>query len=309
MIFEQRIITLVYTLVVISCLFLNVSPAIALVIGLLFAFKGLVNKKFSAYKTSVLQISIVLMGFGMSLNKVIDASKTGFLLTAITVISTLLAGIIIGKLLNLDKKTSMLIASGTAICGGSAIAAIAPVIDAEDNQISFSLAVVFTLNGIALLIFPAIGHYFNLSQEIFGYWSAIAIHDTSSVVGASATFGPKALEVATIIKLTRALWIIPLSIGILMFNKRENSGKINPPWFIGLFIISIIVAHLIPQGKVVFSCMSWLGKRAMVIALFFIGSNMSFAHAREAGAKSFLLGVLLWVFVSVSTMFLLINKF
>ncbi|MDN5279761.1 MAG: hypothetical protein PWR01_3726 [Clostridiales bacterium] len=309
MIYEQRALNILYTLVTLSCLFLNVSPALALFTGLAFAFKGLGNKLFSSRKSFILQASIVLMGFGMSLNQAIEASKTSFLLTALTVTFTLLAGLFMGKVLRVDKKTSVLIASGTAICGGSAIAAIAPVIEAEDNQITFSLAVVFTLNAIALLIFPPIGHYYNMSQEMFGYWSAISIHDTSSVVGAGATYGPAALEIATIIKLTRALWIIPLSIVILFFRRNDGEKRINPPWFIGLFLAAIVLAHLLPEGITAFATLNWLGKRGMVIALFLIGSNMSFSQAREAGGKSFLLGILLWLFVGTFTMLLLKSHF
>jgi uncharacterized integral membrane protein (TIGR00698 family) len=193
----------------------------------------------------------------------------------------------------------MLVSSGTAICGGSAIAAVAPIINAKNHQISFSLIIVFVLNAIALFIFPVIGHWFNLSQETFGYWAAIAIHDTSSVVGAGATYGPEALATATTVKLIRALWIIPLSLTIALFQKDRSGNRINIPWFILLFVISIVVAYLIPQGQETFTHLNWLGKKGMVIALFLIGSNISMAEAKKAGVKSFVLGVVLWFLIGI----------
>ncbi len=160
---------------------------------------------------------------------------------------------------------------------------------------------VFVLNAIALIIFPTIGHYFNLSQETFGTWAAIAIHDPSSVVGAGAMYGPKALEVATTVKLIRALWIIPLFIAIALLQKDKSNGKIKIPWFIGLFVISIIIAYLIPSGQVLFTNLNWLGKKGMVIALFLVGSNISIAEAKSAGFKSFAMGILLWLFIGIGS--------
>jgi uncharacterized integral membrane protein (TIGR00698 family) len=283
------------------------SPAIALSIGLVFSAIGMRSSKLNKHKTTALQASIVLMGFGMNLTQVISASKTGFMITAVSVIVTISLGLLLGKLFKVESKTSLLIASGTAICGGSAIAAVSSVINAKDYQISFSLAVIFILNSIALFIFPPIGHYFELSQKIFGYWAAIAIHDTSSVVGAGATYGAQALEIATVVKLTRALWIIPLSIIIALFNKEK--GKVKIPWFIGLFVVSIIFAHIIPQWQVTYTHLQWLGKKGMVIALFLIGSNISVSEAKKAGARSFIMGILLWITVASSALFLLTSKF
>nr|MBP6284716.1 putative sulfate exporter family transporter [Paludibacteraceae bacterium] len=205
------------------------------------------------------------------------------------------------KLLKVDGKIATLISAGTAICGGSAIAAVASVINPKSAQISVSLIVIFILNAVALLIFPAIGHYFHLSEETFGNWAAIAIHDTSSVVGAGAMYGPKALEIATTVKLIRALWIIPLSIVIALLHKDAAKGKIKIPWFIGLFVVAIIIAYLLPSGQVLFDSLNWLGKRGMVIALFLIGSNLSLKEAKSAGFKTFLLGVLLWLFIGVGS--------
>ena len=294
---DQKTTQFIYGTVLVICFTPLVSPAMALLAGLTLSFVGIKHNRLSKHTSLVLQASIVLMGFGMNLSQVIQASQSGFRLTAISVIFTISMGLLIGRIFGVEKKISMLIASGTAICGGSAIAAIAPVIKAKDYQISFSLIVVFILNAVALMIFPIIGHYFNLSQETFGFWSAIAIHDTSSVVGAGAAYGPKALEIATTVKLTRALWIIPLSIMIALFNKDEKKGKIKIPWFIGLFVIAILAAHFVPQWQPTFTHLNWFGKRGMVIALFFIGSNISIAEAKQAGTKSFLLGITLWALI------------
>jgi len=301
MIKNQKTIGLLYGVVLFLCLMPFVSPAISLVTGLLFSLLGLRQVNISKYSSFALQASIVLMGFGMNLTQVISTSKAGFVDTAISVVFVMGAGLLIGKLLKVDSKIAMLVSSGTAICGGSAIAAVAPIINAKNHQISFSLVVVFVLNAIALIIFPMIGHWFNLSQETFGYWAAIAIHDTSSVVGAGATYGPEALATATTVKLIRALWIIPLSLTIALFQKDKSGGKVKIPWFIGLFVISIVVAYLIPQGQETFSHLNWLGKKGMVIALFLIGSNITIAEAKKAGVKSFVLGVTLWLIIGIAS--------
>lgn len=293
---NQKQVSVIYGVIILACFLPFISPAIALVMGLLLSIFGLKFNGTAKYTSLALQTSIVLMGFGMNLTQVVSASKIGFVDTAISVILVMTFGLLLAKLLRVDTKLGILISAGTAICGGSAIAAVSSVINPKSSQISFSLAVVFTLNAIALIIFPAIGHYFNLSQETFGTWAAIAIHDTSSVVGAGAMYGAKALEVATTVKLIRALWIIPLSIAIALFQKEKN-GKIKIPWFIGLFVASIIIAYLIPAGQGLFNGLSWLGKRGMVIAIFLIGSNISLAEAKNAGFKSFALGILLWILV------------
>ena len=201
------------------CLLPQVTPAIALFIGLAFALTlGQPYPKFSK-KTSkyLLQFSVVGLGFGMNLHESLQAGKEGMIFTIVSVASVMIIGFLIGKWLHVNKKTSYLISSGTAICGGSAIAAVAPVLRADDNQMSVSLGTIFILNAIALFIFPPIGHLLNMTQEQFGLWAAIAIHDTSSVVGAGAAYGQKALEVATMVKLTRALWII-LFLGLFSFS-------------------------------------------------------------------------------------------
>lgn len=294
-----------FILGIILCFIPGFSPAIALITGLFFSMFGIKTNKFTKHTSSVLQVSIVLMGFGMNLGMVVEASKSGFAFTAVSVIVTISLGLLLGKLLKVEKATTMLIAAGTAICGGSAIAAIAPVINAKNKQVLFAMAVVFVLNSLALMLFPIVGHYFEMSQETFGFWSAIAIHDTSSVVGASAAYGEKALEIATTVKLTRALWIIPVSIVFAIFNKNAESGKIKIPWFIGIFVLAIVVAHLLPQGQELFTHLKWLGKKGMIIALLFIGSSISVSEIKETGSNTFILGIVLWITIAGSSLYFL----
>ena len=291
----------IYFFIIFLLLFSFISPAVALIIGIIFSLLGLKPEGLGKYISLLLQASIVLMGFGMSLTQVISASKTGFINTAISVVFVMSMGYLLTKLFRIDTKTGTLISAGTAICGGSAIAAVSPVIDAKNHQISFSLIVVFALNAIALLIFPYIGHYFHMDQTSFGNWAAIAIHDTSSVVGAGAIYGQKALEVATTVKLIRALWIIPLSFFIGFLQKGKGQGKIKIPWFIGLFVLSILIAYFFPGEAATYAHLSWLGKRGMVIALFLIGANMSLADLKETGLKSFMMGIILWLIIGVSS--------
>jgi uncharacterized integral membrane protein (TIGR00698 family) len=236
------------------------------------------------------------------MSQVLAASKEGFAETAVSVIFVVAIGMILTKLFKVESNIGILISAGTAICGGSAIAAVSPIIKAKNYQISFALIVVFVLNAIALMIFPPIGKYLGLSQEVFGHWAAIAIHDTSSVVGAGAIYGSRALEIATTVKLIRALWIIPLSFGIMLVTKDKSNGKIKIPWFIGLFVLAIITAYLLPQAAEVFTNLAWLGRKGMIVALFLIGANISFSEIKEAGIKSFLLGVILWFIIGISSL-------
>ncbi len=306
---NQKQIRIVYSSLLFLCFMPFISPAIALTLGILLSILGVKQADFSKYTSFSLQASIVLMGFGMNLEQVISTSKTGFIDTAISVVVVMSCGLLLGKFLKVDSKISLLISAGTAICGGSAIAAIAPVTHAKNSQISFALMVVFILNAIALIIFPLIGHYFNLSQETFGYWAAIAIHDTSSVVGAGATYGVKALEIATTVKLIRALWIIPLSIVVAVLQRDKSVGKVKFPWFIGLFVISILITYLLPAWDTTYTHLNWLGKRGMIVALFLIGSNISIAEAKEAGFRSFMLGIILWLLIGLGSFIMLTSNF
>ncbi len=293
-----------YPIIIALCFMPFISPAIALLIGLVFSFIGIKpGGNLHKYTSKTLQASIVLMGFGMSLADVIASSKTGFIETIISVTVVMILGILLGKLLKVEKNTSILISTGTAICGGSAIAAVAPIINSKNYQTSFALIVVFVLNAIALFIFPVIGRHLGLSQEAFGNWAAIAIHDTSSVVGAGAIYGEKALQVATTVKLIRALWIIPLALVIAFVNKVDDKKSIKSPWFILFFVAAIIFANIFPSMQSSYEHFSWLGRRGMVVALFLIGSNITISEIKKSGPRSFILGILLWIVISIGSLF------
>ncbi len=299
---NQKQIQLIYITIIGLCFTPIFSPAIALACGIVLSLLGIKYANINKHTSLFLKASIVLMGFGMNLTQVIATSKSGFLETAISVVTVMTAGLILTKLLKIDSKIGLLISAGTAICGGSAIAAISNVLNAKSYQVSFSLVVVFILNAVALIIFPVIGHHFNMSQVTFGHWAAIAIHDTSSVVGAGASYGKEALEVATTVKLIRALWIIPLAIVISLSQKKSTTRKIKIPVFIGLFVIAIVIAHYLPQWQTTFGHLNWLGKKGMVAALFLIGSDISIKEAKQAGIKSFIHGVLLWIIIGASSL-------
>ncbi len=292
----------IFGFVIVLCLFPFVTPAFALLTGLIFSLLKITDKPVTKQASFLLKASIVLMGFGMNLQLVVAATQAGFAATAISVTIVMLLGWLFGYLLKSDSGTATLISAGTAICGASAIAAVAPVINARSYQISFALIVVFVLNGIALLIFPSIGRWLALSEETFGYWIAVAIHDTSSVVGAGSVYGPVALEIATTVKLVRALWIIPLVIVLAFFRKDKTNSKIQIPWFIFLFAAAIVIAWLVPDWNDTYGNLSWLGRRGMVAALFLVGANASFSEIRKAGARSFVLGIVLWVIISLGAL-------
>jgi len=295
----------------ISCLVIfivfNVQPPIALLTGLIVALVTghpyiQLNKKAT---TILLQASVVCLGFKMNFNEAMQAGKQGLLFTICTISATLIAGYYIGKKLNIDKNTSLLISNGTAICGGSAIAAVAPIIKATDEQISVSLGTVFILNSIALFIFPILGHRLGLTDQQFGTWCAIAIHDTSSVVGAARQYSDKALQIATTIKLERALWIIPVSLITAYFQK--STGKIKIPYFIFYFIIAILIATYVPaylpalrdqiSGHTIFQWLALAGSKGLVITLFLIGAGLSLRTIQQVGWRPILQGVLLWVLI------------
>lgn len=287
------------------CILPMVNASIALVGGIFLAliFGGKNTENLSKPSNLLLKIAIVLMGFGMNITAAVSASSFNLVVTFLTVALTLLFGILIGCTLNLNKKTTLLVSVGTAICGGSAIAALAPVIKAKGEQISFALLVIFILNAIALLIFPLLGELFNLEQTTFGRWTAIAIHDTSSVVGAGSAYGELALETATTMKLTRALWIIPVTMFFSLFQ--QSDSKIKLPWFIALFVLTMLVAYLFPQGKAYYQVFSLMGKRGMVIALFLIGTSFRVQGIKETGVKPFILGIVLWLLIATSSFILL----
>jgi uncharacterized integral membrane protein (TIGR00698 family) len=294
-----------------------ISPPIALFLGLLYAqvfgeaFPKF-NKNASKY---LLQYSVVGLGFGMNLQASLASGKEGMQFTIVSVIGTMIIGWLIGyKLLKINKNTSYLISSGTAICGGSAIAAIGPVINAKDSEMSVALGTVFILNAIALFIFPVIGHSLALTQQQFGTWAAIAIHDTSSVVGAGAAYdryfpggGSIALQTATTIKLTRALWIVPLAL-VTSFLFKNSSKKINLPWFIVFFIAVIIINTYLLQGiPTVTHYIAGFAQKCLTFTLFFIGASLTRKTLKNVGIKSLVQGVILWSIISVVTLLYVFN--
>src|SRR5271156_5735307 len=278
------------------------SPPIALTIGILFGlcfdhpYAGAV--RISA--RILLQVCVVALGFGMNLHEVLKAGRSGFVYTALGISFALLVGLALGKALQVRGNSSFLITTGTAICGGSAIAAVGPILRADDEEMAVSLGAVFILNSVALLIFPPIGGALHLSQTQFGLWSALAIHDTSSVVGAAAKYGPTALAVGTTVKLARALWIVPLAIGTAMLKK--SKAKVAWPWFILYFCVAAVLAsyvpHYLPQSVGVFSGLNRLGRAALTVVLFLIGTGITRNTLKEVGTRPLVQGVLLWVVVA-----------
>ena len=273
-----------------------VSPPIALLFGILFVnIFGKVLETDSFVK-KLLQYSIIGLGFGINLNTAIEAGSQGFLFTVSTIALVMIFGLLLAKILKIDKTIAQLISAGTAICGGSAIAAVAPILKANSKQTSVALGIVFVLNAVALFIFPEIGHFFNLSQNQFGIWSAIAIHDTSSVVGAASKYGNEALQIATTVKLARALWIIPLAFLISIFTKSE--GKIKIPYFIGFFVLAILAGTYLPFLQNFNSIISEISRDTLKVALFLIGAGLSLQNLKNIGIKPLLLGIILWIFIS-----------
>lgn len=295
---------LLFAAVILLCLFSIISPPIALLLGVITV--NIFGNPFVEFNqkaiTFLLQFSVVGLGFGMNAYSAVSAGKEGFLLTVFSIFSTLVFGFLIGKWLKTEKKTSHLISCGTAICGGSAIAAIAPVIKSDENQTSIALGVIFILNSLALFVFPFIGHQLDLSQKDFGLWCAIAIHDTSSVVGAANKYGAEALQVATTVKLARALWIIPISIlTAFIFKKQSRSfgKKIKIPYFIGLFVIAMLLNTYVPAINIFASQIVGIAKVGLTITLFLIGATLNFATLKTVGVRPLLQGVLLWIFIAV----------
>lgn len=294
---------LIFVILLLFCTTIFVSPPIALVLGLIVAnlfghpFLEL-NHKATNY---LLQFSVVGLGFGMNVHSAVAAGKEGFLFTIISIMSTLVLGTFLGKWFKTEKKTSHLISCGTAICGGSAIAAIAPIIKSNEKQTSIALGVIFILNSVALFVFPAVGHWLDLSQKEFGLWCAIAIHDTSSVVGAANKFGPEALQIATTVKLARALWIIPVAL-ITTFIFKNKSGKIKIPYFIGFFILAMIANTYLPQISNFVPHFISVAKIGLTLTLFLIGAGLNRTVLKSVGFKPLAQGILLWTFIAIATL-------
>lgn len=301
---SQRIL---FILLALLCLTPLVSSPIALAMG--FALAVCIGNPFEKhlhrYIQLLLQISIVGLGFGLKLNEALQAGKTGFTLTVMSIVTVMVLGYFLGKFFKLEGKLSYLISVGTAICGGSAIAAASPIIKPSTKQISLALAIIFTLNSIALFVYPAIGHLLNLSQEQFGLWCAVGIHDTSSVVGAAGKYGNEALKIATTVKLARALWIIPVSL-ITMFIFKNKETRIKIPWFIGWFIVAILLNTYFPVFETVSTTVTNIAKSGLNLTLFFIGASLSIETLKTIGIKPLAAAVLLWVTISIGSLLFII---
>lgn len=298
---NKNFLKILFIILAALCFFPVVSPPIALFLGIIFV--NIFGQVFNADKIIkiVLQVSIVGLGFGINLKQALQAGSEGFLFTVFSITLIVVLGIVLGYIFRIDKIITQLISFGTAICGGSAIAAIAPILKADGKQTSVSLGIIFLLNALALFIFPEIGQYFHLSQNQFGIWSAIAIHDTSSVVGAASKYGHEALQTATTVKLARALWIIPISFVLSFLNK--SGGKIKIPYFIGFFILAILVNSYFPVIKEVTDYVVDFSKSSLKVALFLIGIGLSFQNLKNIGIKPLLLGIILWIVISVISLF------
>ncbi len=282
------------------------SAPIALLLGLMYglSFAHPYDADSRALSKFLLQASVVGMGFGMNLHEVIRTGRNGFVYTAAGITFALTAGLLLGRLFDVKRKSSALISVGTAICGGSAIAAVAPILQADQQEPAVSLGTIFILNSIALLIFPPIGRALHLSQEQFGLWSALAIHDTSSVVGAASRYGPIALVVGITVKLTRALWIIPVALGAAVLHRSKN--RIQWPYFILLFCLATVVNTYLPSLASLSSILSNLGKLGLTATLFLIGTSISRPALRQVGVRPLLQGVVLWIIVAVSSLWLIL---
>lgn len=280
-----------------------ISAPIALLCGLVYAFIfenpfPKFNKKCSKY---LLQVAVVCLGFNMNLQESLKSGAEGMMFTVVSVVGVMAMGVLFGYWLHLNRKTAYLISSGTAICGGSAIAAVGPVLKADTDEMAVSLGVIFILNSVALFVFPPIGHLLDMTQQQFGTWAAIAIHDTSSVVGAGEVYGEVALQTATLIKLTRALWIIPLAFAT-MFIFRDKTGKVSIPWFIFIFVLAMIVNTYVALPAAFTDTMVWIAKRGMVVTLFMIGASLTIKMIKSVGVKPLMLAVALWIIISVSSL-------
>ena len=295
-----------------------ISPPVALFVGLIFALCfGAPCQKFNKkLSKQLLQASVVGLGFGMNLVQSLKSGAEGMLFTIISVALVMIVGVWLGRRMRIEQKTSYLISSGTAICGGSAIAAVGGVLKANENQMAVSLGVVFILNAIALFVFPPIGRMLGMSDGQFGTWAAIAIHDTSSVVGAGQAYSATACEIATLVKCTRALWIIPLAFFTAYLYRNDASAtgktKITVPWFIVLFVVAMVVSTYTPESltstmQPIYQGIAMLAKRMMTVVLFAIGAGLSLKVVRQVGLRPLLLAVVLWIVIGIGSLLVVIN--
>jgi uncharacterized integral membrane protein (TIGR00698 family) len=280
-----------------------ISPPVALTAGIIF---GLTvahplpadSKDLSRF---LLQASVVALGFGMNLHEVIKAGRSGFVYTALGISFALAVGLGLGKLLQVRGNSSFLITAGTAICGGSAIAAVGPIIQADEQEMAVALGTIFILNSVALLVFPLVGWALHMTEQQFGLWAALAIHDTSSVVGAASKYGAAALVVGTTVKLARALWIVPLAL-ITAAVKRSNS-RVKLPWFILFFCLAAVVNTYVPNISHLTQSMFTLGRFSLTAVLFLIGTSISPGALKEVGWRPLVQGILLWIVVALTSLY------
>jgi uncharacterized integral membrane protein (TIGR00698 family) len=282
-----------------------ISPPIALLGGLVYGFSlvhpfHVESKRLAKF---LLQASVVALGFGMNLNEVAKAGRSGFVYTGASITIVMLCGIGFGLLLRVARKSAFLISAGTAICGGSAIAAVGPIVNANEEEMAVSLGAVFILNSIALFVFPPIGYALHLSQTQFGLWAALAIHDTSSVVGATAKYGAVALAVGTTIKLTRALWIVPLSFVTAITMKSKK--RVQWPWFIALFCVAAFANTWIPAIGWLSADGSRLGKAGLTVTLFLIGTGLNKDTLKTVGVRPLFQAVMLWIIIGLGSLVLI----
>jgi uncharacterized integral membrane protein (TIGR00698 family) len=285
------------------------SQPIALSLGILFGLSfshPYINESRGIART-LLQSSVVALGFGMNLHEVLKAGRSGFIYTALGISFALLVGLALGKLLQVRGNSSILITAGTAICGGSAIAAIGPILQANEEEMAVSLGTIFILNSIALLIFPPIGDALHLSQSQFGLWAALAIHDTSSVVGAAAKYGPQALVIGTTVKLARALWIVPLALATAAI--KHNRSRLPFPWFIAFFVLAAVINSNLRALTSLNKSLFTLGRLGLTATLFLIGSGISRSTVKAVGWRPLLLGVLLWLGVGLTSLYFIRTGF
>ena len=288
------------------------SPSLALALGLSFGliFANPFPSQVHKFSKRLLQVCVVGLGFSMNLHEVLRVGRSGFLYTILGIGSVMILGMSLGRLLKVNSNNGLLIAVGTAICGGSAIAAVGPVIEATSEEMSVSLGTIFILNSIALILFPVVGRAVGLSQEQFGLWAALAIHDTSSVVGAGIKYGAVALAVATTVKLARAIWIAPLA--LVAATRKRQWSEIKWPWFILFFVaateINTYLPTHLPMAANVFGIASTLAKNGLVLTLYLIGSNISRATIRNVGVRPLLQGALLWLIVTAISLVLIYKK-
>ncbi len=300
---SEKLRRISFLIVFLACLSSFISPPLALTLGILFGLVlsnpfPLVTRRISQW---LLQGSVVALGFGMNLHEVLKAGRSGFIYTALGIAFALLVGLTIGKFLRVRGNSSYLITAGTAICGGSAIAAIAPILHADEEEMAVSLGTVFVLNSVALLIFPPLGHLLGLSQTQFGLWAALAIHDTSSVVGAASRYGAQALVIGTTVKLARALWIVPLALATAAIKRSKS--KIHFPWFILFFCLAAVVNTYLALFSTYSKSLFQLGHLGLTATLFLIGSGISRSTLRQVGWRPLVQGVLLWIVVGVTSLY------